>query len=152
MRLVIEGVEDGVLQEMAKFRANLIWLRKQHGLTNHELGLLAGVKERQVSIWMNAPVALEPNGTDAFNPRMVNIAKLGAALGVPLGDFFLDPASFQRRHKKLRPLVLLAARPSSSNRRSSPVSPAEERNNSPLCQLLELPIPRDTHHESPRVA
>jgi hypothetical protein len=109
MRLVIDGVEDGVLEVMGNLRANLSWLRKEHSLTNHDLGLLAGVKERQISVWLNAPIAISSEGEEIFNPRMVNLAKIGVALGIPLSDFFLETAAFAKKHRKLRPLVRLAA-------------------------------------------
>lgn len=128
MRLILEGVEEGVCQTLENLRANLKWLRGQHGLTNDDMGLLAGVKERQVSVWMNAPITLSPEkGQDSFNPRTANLAKLAEALGIFVGDLYLPPGEFKAKHAGgVRPLVL-SARPVSSSLPSSSPSRAASK-------------------------
>lgn len=129
MRLVVEGVEDGVREVLENMRANLAWLRAQHELTNDDVGLLAGVKERQVSVWLNAPVSIYPiKGTDTLNPRTVNLAKLAHALGIFIGDFFLDPKEFAAKYAAdVSPLSLMAVRPASTKLRSSSRSTVASR-------------------------
>ena len=129
MRLVVEGVEDGVREVMENMRANLAWIRTQHELTLDDVGLLAGVKERQISVWLNAPISLYPiPGQDTLNPRTVNLAKLAHALGVFIGDFFLDPKEFAAKYAAdVRPLSLVAVRPASTKGRSSSRSTAVSR-------------------------
>lgn len=143
MRLVIEGLEDGVRESMGNLQQNLAWLRKQHRLTNDELGLLAGVKERQVSVWLNSPISMDRNGQESFNPRMMNLARLSAALGIFTGDLFIDNKTFARKYRNLHPLVRLQARdasPSSSaSTGANDVAVGGVTEESPLCQPALVP-------------
>lgn len=129
MRLVFEGMEDGVRDELENLRANLTHLRKVRKLTNYELGILAGVKERQVSVWLNAPITVIPvPGQDSFNPRMVNLVRVASALEMPVGDFFLPAPEFAKRYSEEAdaPKALRVA----SNPRSSSPSKAGRKGGS----------------------
>lgn len=94
MTTTIEGADEFIAKAMSDLTANLAFIRKKRAVTYRELGLRAGMTER------NAYMVV----TGKQSARDRTIAQLAWALKVPIGDLHLDSKKFSEKYKAAKPL------------------------------------------------
>lgn len=94
MALVDERADEFVRKTVGDLQANLHYIHTKRAITYRELGLRAGMTERNAFVIVKGQQKPSPD----------TLAKLAHALKIPVSDLFMDHERFAHRYAKAKPL------------------------------------------------